>query len=248
MPKKKSNDIKKEIKKVVKKKKRKVYFGQEVQDAVVEYNSSTDDFERNKIYQTRIHAAFDKLAENIINTFKFTYFDDGFNDVKHEVVAFMVMNMHKYDHTKGSKAFSYFSVVAKNYLILHNNNNYKKYKSHDKMEVLDRYKTSNDPFSESDYTILTNEIIDYFDDNLNTIFKKERDLKIGYAIIDLMKQRDDIENFNKKAIYILIREMTDVETAHITSVVNILKKHYKKLLGTFNKKGTIIQKSPKSFF
>ena len=144
MPKKKNNtkvnDVKEEIKKIVKKKKRKVYFGQEVQDAVVEYNTSTNDIERNKIYGTRIHAAFDKLAENIINTFKFTYFDYGFEDIKHEVVAFMVINMHKYDHTKGSKAFSYFSVVAKNYLILHNNNNYKKYKTHDKMDVLDRHR------------------------------------------------------------------------------------------------------------
>ena len=225
MSKKKSNKINEEIKKIVKKKKRKVYFGQEVQDAIIEYNSSSNDSERNVIYGTRIHAAFDKLAENIINTFKFTYFDYGFNDIKHEVVAFMVINMHKYDHTKGSKAFSYFSVVAKNYLILHNNNNYKKLKTHDGMDVLDRYKSS-DKFDESDFKTLTNEIVYYFDTNLNSIFKKERDLKIGYAIVDLMKQRDDIENFNKKALYILIREMTDVETAHITSVVNTLKKHY----------------------
>ena len=247
MPKKKNNDIEKEIKKVVKKKKRKVYFGQEVQNAVVEYNSSTNDDERNIIYGTRIHAAFDKLAENIINTFKFTYFDYGFEDIKHEVVAFMVMNMHKYDHTKGSKAFSYFSVVAKNYLILHNNNNYKKLKTHDGMDVLDRHR-SKDSNYESDFITLTNEIIEYFDSNMNTIFKKDRDLRIGYAIIDLMKQRDDIENFNKKALYILIREMTDVETAHITSVVNVLKKHYKKLLNTYHKTGTITHNFSGSFF
>ena len=242
MPKKKTkevNDIKAEIKKITKKKKRKVYFGQEVQDAVIEYNSSSNDAERNVIYGTRIHAAFDKLAENIINTFKFTYFNDPFNDVKHEVVAFMVMNMHKYDHTKGSKAFSYFSVVAKNYLILHNNNNYKKLKSHDKMDALDRqHKASG--FNESDYITLTDEIVEYFDNNMNTIFKKDRDLKIGYAIIDLIKQRDEIENFNKKALYILIREMTNVETAHITSVVNVLKKHYKKLMNKYHQTGTII--------
>ena len=247
MSKKKSNKINEEIKKIVKKKKRKVYFGQEVQDAIIEYNSSSNDSERNVIYGTRIHAAFDKLAENIINTFKFTYFDYGFNDIKHEVVAFMVINMHKYDHTKGSKAFSYFSVVAKNYLILHNNNNYKKLKTHDGMDVLDRYKSS-DKFDESDFKTLTNEIVYYFDTNLNSIFKKERDLKIGYAIVDLMKQRDDIENFNKKALYILIREMTDVETAHITSVVNLLKKHYKKLLNTYHKNGTIIHNFSGSFF
>mgnify|MGYP003146538267 FL=1 len=244
---KKVNDVKKEIKKIVKKKKRKVYFGQEVQDAVVDYNTSNSDIERNVIYGTRIHKAFDKLAENIINTFKFTYFDYGFDDIKHEVVAFMVVNMHKYDHTKGSKAFSYFSVVAKNYLILHNNNNYKKYKSHDKMDALDKHR-SKDSNYESDFVTLTNEIIEYFDSNMGSIFKKDRDLKIGYAIIDLMRRREDIENFNKKAIYILIREMTDVETAHITSVVNVFKKHYKKLLNTYYKQGSIIHNFSGSFF
>ena len=101
-----------------KKAKKKPYFGMDVQEAIVRYNTNPDNHTlRNKIYGQEIHKAFDKLAENIINTFKFSYFDDGFNDVKHEVVAFMVMNIHKYDHTKGSKAFSYFSVVAKNYLI-----------------------------------------------------------------------------------------------------------------------------------
>ena len=109
--------------------KKRLYFGPEVQDAIIRYNTNSEDFSlRNKIYQQEIHAAFDKLAENIINTFKFTYFDYPFEDVKAEVVSFLVMNMHKYDHTKGSKAFSYFSIVAKNYLILHNNNNYKKLK------------------------------------------------------------------------------------------------------------------------
>ena len=246
MPKKKVNDVKAEIKKITKKKKRKVYFGQEVQDAIVEYNSSDNNSERNNIYGKRIHAAFDKLAENIINTFKFTYFDDPFVDVKHEVVAFMVMNMHKYDHTKGSKAFSYFSVVAKNYLILHNNNNYKKLKTHDKIDVLERHKYQGS--DEYDFQSFTTEMIEYFDSNMNTIFKKERDLKIGYAIIDLMKQREDIENFNKKAIYILIREMTDVETTHITSVVNVLRKHYKKLLNKYHSSGSIIVDSSGSFF
>ena len=239
MPKKKTNDVKAEIKKITKKKKRKVYFGQEVQDAVVDYNSSTNDDERNQIYGTRIHAAFDKLAENIINTFKFTYFDYGFEDIKHEVVAFMVMNMHKYDHTKGSKAFSYFSVVAKNYLILHNNNNYKKLKSHVDMSSLDTEKKS-DIANRHDIKQFTNEMIQYFEKNLPYIFKKQRDLNVAYSIIELMKKIDDIENFNKKSLYILIREMTDVNTSHITSVVNTLKKHYKKIFNEYFKTGNII--------
>ena len=244
---KKINDVKAEIKKIVKKKKRKVYFGIEVQEAIIEYNLSTDDSERNIIYRDKIHKAFDKLAENIINTFKFTYFDYGFEDIKCETVAFMVINIHKYDHTKGSKAFSYFSVVAKNYLILHNNNNYKKLKSHNAIDSLDKERNINS-IGEYDYESFTEEMIQYFDVNLNSIFKRERDLRIGYAIVDLIKQREEIENFNKKAIYILIREMTDVETAHITSVVNVLKKHYKKLINKYHKTGTIMIDSSGSFF
>ena len=115
------------------------------------------------------------------------------------------------------------------------------------MDALDRQQKSIG-FNESDYITLTDEIVEYFDNNMNTIFKKNRDLKIGYAIIDLMKQREEIENFNKKAIYILIREMTDVETTHITSVVNVLKKHYKKLLNKYYNNGSILFNTSSSFF
>ena len=233
-----------------KKAKRKPYFGIDVQEAIVRYNAldqQTQRAERNKIYREEIHKAFDKLAENIINTFKFTYFDYGFEDIKCETVAFMVMNMHKYDHTKGSKAFSYFSVVAKNYLILHNNNNYKKLKSHDKIDALDRHRSFNS-FDKTDMKDLAGEIVDYFEVNLPTIFKKQRDLNIAYSIMDLIKHIDEIENFNKKALYILIREMTDVETSHITSVVNTLKKHYKKITNEYYTKGTITISKSGSFF
>ena len=110
-------------------KKSKVYFGTPVHDAIVKYNHSDDVNFRHKIYTEEIHPAFLKLAENIINTFKFSYFDYGFRDLQEEVVSNLVINMHKFDETKGSKAFSYFSVVAKNYLILNNNANYKSYNS-----------------------------------------------------------------------------------------------------------------------
>lgn len=218
------------------KKKNRIYFGQDVQDAIVRYNLSESDAERNKIYQNEIHRAFDKLAENIINTFKFMYFDVPFEDVKAEVVSFMVMNIHKYDHTKGSKAFSYFSVVAKNYLILHNNNNYKKMKMIDKLEVLDT-RTSNGPDKEYIFD-LTEELVIYFEKNILTIFRKKRDVDIAYSLLELIKKREEIENFNKKSLYILIREMINVDTVHITSVVNVFKKHYKIVLNEFYKKGT----------
>ena len=247
MPKKKTNDVKAEIKKIVKKKKRKVYFGQEVQDAVVEYNSSTNDSERNIIYGTRIHAAFDKLAENIINTFKFTYFDSQFDDVKNEVIAFLVMNMHKYDHSKGAKAFSYFSVVAKNYLILNNNNNYKKLKQHcdiDKLKTSARgmYLDKSDSH-EASISLFMDELVFYLEDNINTMFKKQRDLDIAYAIIELLKRREEIENFNKKSLYLLIREMTGVTTNNITKIMNVIRGHYSRLIKEYDKHGTLLKES-----
>ena len=229
-----------------KKAKRKVYFGKEVQDAIIEYNTSSDDSERNIIYGTRIHKAFDKLAENIINTFKFTYFDYGFEDIKCEVVSFMVMNIHKYDHTKGSKAFSYFSVVAKNYLILHNNANYKKYKTHDKIEALDYERNMSDTLD--DRIDFLDNLIKYFEYKIPHLFKKKKDIDVAYAIIELIKQREEIENFNKKALYILIREMTNVETSYITKVTNVFKSHYKKLLREYEMTGGLKVPPKNPFF
>jgi hypothetical protein len=229
------------------KKKSKIYFGKDVQDAIVRYNLSESDSERNKIYGEEIHKAFDKLAENIINTFKFSYFDYGFEDVKCEVVAFMVMNIHKYDHTKGSKAFSYFSVVAKNYLILHNNNNYKKMKIHDSIDSdIGKNLLFNNNNNEdiNDFII---ELIKYFESNINTMFKKQRDIDIAYSIVELLKNRESIENFNKKSLYILIREMTDVNTSHITKVMNVFRKHYKKVLNDFDKHGMVVDTGDKFF-
>jgi hypothetical protein len=226
-------------------KKKKMYFDQDVENAIIEYNGTTNTSLKNKIYEQKIHYAFDKLSENIINTFKFNYFDDVFVDVKNEVVSFLVMNMHKYDHTKGSKAFSYFSVIAKNYLILHNNSNYAKYKRTDDIKVLD------DPGHIDVYTDkkvarirdFTLELIQYLDKNIPVMFKKKKDISIAYALLNIMKNREDLENFNKKWIYILIREMTDVKTSDITKVVNVLRKQYPKLLLTFERTGIIAEPS-----
>tara|TARA_Y100001963_G_scaffold80674_1_gene111958 strand:+ start:111 stop:821 length:711 start_codon:yes stop_codon:yes gene_type:complete len=233
-------------KKPGRKPKRKVYFGMEVQDAIIRYNDTDNPSKKNKIYQEEIHKAFDKLCENIINTFKFTYFDDPFEDVKNEVISFLVMNMHKYDHTKGSKAFSYFSVVAKNYLILHNNNNYKKLKSHKDISVLEHTRISD---GKGTYlNDFTDEMIQYFEDTIPNIFKKKRDIDIANSIVELLRRRDEIENFNKKSLYILIREMTNVNTTHITNVVNTLKKHYHTLVNEFYTNGSIHNHKTSSFF
>jgi len=224
------------------KKKSKIYFGTPVQEAILEYLDTESSTERNKIYRERIQFAFEKLAENIIHTFKFYYFDVDSDSVKHEVVAFLVLNMHKYDHTKG-RAFSYFSVVAKNWLILNNNRNYKMYKLH---SGVDSPKYVNKMMSEEESRILSeatseffDELILYLDNNLTTIFNRKKDILVADSVLYLMKTRQMIENFNKKALYVLIREMTGSDTQHITRVINVIKKHYKNLQNEYAKKGYI---------
>ena len=108
-------------------KKSKIYFGTQAQEAIIEYNNSNDPEERSKIYETRIKFPFEKLAENVINTFKFTYFDVSKKDIQTEVVSTMVEKIHMFKEGKG-RAFSYFTIIAKNHLILKNNGNYKRWK------------------------------------------------------------------------------------------------------------------------
>ena len=103
-----------------------MYFGTPEQDAIIAYNKCKNVKERNKIYNAGIKYHFEKLAENVLNTFKFTYFDVPKSDVKKEVVSAMVEKIHMYKEGKG-KAFSYFTIIAKNYLILNNNGNYKRW-------------------------------------------------------------------------------------------------------------------------
>ena len=218
------------------------YFTQDTENAIIRHNKETRPHMRERIYNEHIRTAFEKLAENIIHTFKFYYFDVPSEDVKHEVVSFLYMNMHKFTEGKG-KAFSYFSIVAKNYLILHNNNNYKKMKQTDQEDAGD-YKR--DPISEANYKDLISAkkeymdlFVDYWTNNLTTVFKRKQDIDVANAVIYLIEKRENIENFNKKALYIMIREMTNSNTQHITRVVNVMKKHHYNLQKNYLTTGSI---------
>jgi len=233
-----------------KKKPKNYYFDQITENAIIRYNKSDDARLKNKIYNEHIAYAFDKLAENIIHTFKFYYFDVTSEQVKHEVVSFLVMNMHKFKEGKG-KAFSYFSIVAKNYLILHNNKNYKNYKIHDKMDVLDYGSHISDKQGEKDTAQFNeqyvDEMLDYWEENLTNIFRRQKDILVADAVLEMFRRRENIENFNKKALYILIREMTGSKTQHITRIVNVMKKYNLRLQMEFANTGQIDTANTGSF-
>ena len=203
------------------------YFTEDTELAIIEYLASEDQVLRNKIYNERIHHSFYKLAENLIHTFKFYYTEvEDLEDLKHEVICFLLEKLHYFKVGKG-KAFSYFSIVGKNYLILYNNKNYaKKKKKADLLEV-DTDNEILNGFERKEVHDIKVEFLDMYinhvDANLSRYFKKQDEIKVADAVLTVLKNREHLEIFNKKAIYIYIREITGLETPIITKVVKKLK-------------------------
>ena len=233
------------------KRKNKIYFTQETENAIIKYNKSDDPIERNSIYKEEIQYPFEKLAENVLNTFKFSYFDVPKQDVMMEVVSVLIQKIHMFKEGKG-KAFSYFSIVAKNYLSLNNNSNYKRYKRTDLMSQMPETWNPENDFYESEQGHEFNEfkelMLKYWDKNLTKVFTKKRDIQIADAILELFRRSQFIENFNKKHLYLLIREMTDCKTHYITKVVNVMKEHQKRMLNDYLDYGEVNDYDDNEFF
>ena len=208
--------------------KSKNYFTQDTEDAIVKYNNEPDSKVRSIIYERDIHYAFFKLTENIIHTFKFYYTEvDNIEHLQHEVITFLLSKIHLFDPTRGAKAYSYFGTITKRYLILQNQKNYKK--RVDKAPVDELFKGDKYTYSLEDpdpanlplnqFLIL---YIDYCTKNLYELFPKKNDAQVADAILELFRKREDIDIFNKKALYIYIREMVDAKTPKITKIANQL--------------------------
>jgi hypothetical protein len=221
-----------------------VYFTTDTEEAIIEYLASTDQNFRNRIYRERIEYAFYKLAENIIHTFKFYYTDsDTVEELKHEVVTFLLEKLHLYDQSKG-KAFSYFGTIAKRYLIVYNNNNYKKLQERADIDELDEDKrflhdTVKEQEEQSNPDTFINQYIGYVDKYLYQLFPKTQDAKTADAIMELFRKRETLEIFNKKALYIYIREITDTSTPHITKVTKKLDTLRTRLFNEYYQHGYI---------
>ena len=223
----------------------KMYFTTDTEKSIIQYNKEQSMDIRNKIYEEQIKRCFDKLVENVFNTFKFTYFDNSPIEIQKETIAHLVANMHKFEEGKG-KAFSYFSIVAKNYLIFHNNNNYKRFNQHvdisdtpsDTTVCLQTTDSYHDKLETSEFMKL---MVDYWEKNIGKIFTKQRDLNIANAVIELFRNSDRIDSFNKKALYLYIREISSCKTQQITKVINKMKQYQNTITRSYSDRGTLKQ-------
>ena len=227
-------------------KKANVYFTQETEDGIIEYLQCKDQDTRNKIFNEKINYSFHKLAENIIHTFKFYYTEvDTIPELQHEVVAFLLEKLHLYNQNKG-KAFSYFGTIAKRYLILYNNANYKKLKDkapvdaidEDKSILIDIVNSNNEPQVDQLPSYLQ-QFTKYVDANLFILFPKQNDARIADAILELFRKNENLDIFNKKALYIYVKEMTEASTPQITKIIKRLKLVYVKKYNEYYEHGRI---------
>ncbi len=215
------------------------YFTSDTEEAILRYRNSKSLAERNRIYNEHIHYGFYKLVENIIHTFKFYYTEvDNIEDLKYEVISFLLQKLDLYDQSKG-KAYSYFGTIAKRYLIIYNQKNYKKLVS--KAEIGEQHDDNalvnsiivKEPEPELDRLNIVELFVKYVDDNLLELFDKTDEIKVADAVLEIFKKRENIDIFNKKAVFIYVKEMTDTQSNTITKVIKKLKVIYKKILDNY---------------
>lgn len=213
-----------------KRKKNNVYFTKITEYAISAYNRIDDNSAlREKIYRRFIYPAFMKMAENLINKVKPTYIDLTFIDLQTDLVTYLTERLNKFNPDAG-KAYSYYTRTSFNYLIAENQKAYSKLKS-DALELdVDEQRNiiieiHNDEMQET-LRYFMDAYIEHCYDNLNYIFTNPTDIHVADSILHIFESRENIEDFNKKALYIFIRERTGLETTNITRVIKVLKQIY----------------------
>ena len=211
-------------------KKSNVYFTKITELAILGYNKcEANPALREKIYRRFIYPAFMKMAENLINNMKPDYIDSTFADLQTDLVTFLTARLDKFNPDAG-KAYSYYTRTSFNYLIGENQKGYAKVKADTQTIDIDEQRNilteiHNDEMRET-LRYFMDAYIEYCYDNLNLIFSNSTDIHVADSVLHIFESRDNIEDFNKKALYIFIRERTGLETTNITRVVKTLKQIY----------------------
>ena len=217
--------------------KSKNYFTKDTENAIVRYNNEPDPEIRSIIYRNEIHYAFFKLTENIIHTFKFYYTEvDQIEHLQHEIITFLLSKIHLFNPDNGAKAYSYFGTITKNWLIVYNTKNYKKRVQ--KAPVDELYKDDNYSYNMGEekekekLSLFIDSYIEYVEERFEEFFPKGHDAKVADAILELFRKRENLEIFNKKALYIYIREIMgthglEVKIPKITKIAGKLYELFK---------------------
>jgi len=163
---------------------------------------------------------------------------------------YLVKFIYLFDNTKGTKAYSYFGTIVKRWLILYNEKNYKKKitsipvstldDDNSESYVMEEHNSPSDKLSANDKLALFMDLyVEYCTSNIYKLFPKDEDAKIADAVLELFRKRENLDVFNKKALYIYIREIIDVKTPKITKITEKLFDIYKRNYSFYLENGYI---------
>jgi len=220
-----------------KKDSKRYYFTKDHENAIIKY-ASTDDLQvKTELYIEFIEPAFNEMVNKIVYTYKFTTLPN-IESLSEECKLWLTTILDKYDPNKGSKAFSYFSVITKNWFI----HKVKKISQQNQREVY-----FEDISKDLEHTHLSTDLgyhrvreKEEFWEFLWTEMQswdlgegmKVNERKVYEAVKILLTEPDDIEIFNKKAIYLYMREITGLNTKQVVNNLNKMREKYR----TFKRK------------
>lgn len=227
-----------------KKSNREPYFTMDTQKSIILYNNETDTRIKNKIFKENIYYSIDKLVEFNLRCYSWDYiflFLD-YEDIKSELVAHIVEKLGSYKEENGN-AFSYFNRTAKNFLITKNQSYYKQNNRKVEVEQIDYSRDiDNEVIRENTQDtlfIFFNMFLEKIENNLLSLFPTKSDLMVADAIIHILKNREMLEYYNKKTIYIMVNNMTNAKSNNIVSVLRTIREKYFEYREIYDKNQTL---------
>ena len=217
-----------------------MYFNKDTQASIETYQNSDDRDEKEVIYRKEIMPAFEQLSESLIFVYGFNSPYESMASMKGDCVAFLYETIHKWDPARGTKAFSYFNVVAKNWLIIRCRNAKKNDHRHVSMSDLsilnsvDKAKIAESKIAPSPQDILEErELRDRIMDVINEIdgrVKKPNEVLCAQAIRTVFENIDNLDFLNKRAIYVYVREISGLTSKQLSVSMSKIRKHYKEIV------------------
>ena len=208
-----------------------MYFTQEHEDAIVKYALTKDRKIRTELYVTLLQPAIDEMVDKIVFTYKFTTLPN-IDELRDECKVWRTTILDKYDPNRGSKAFSYFSVITKNWFIHKVKQTSRRAKREVDFETVAKEVDEKLVDTRNVY-VETRERKEFWEnlwfeiESWRPEMMKENEKKVYEAIKILLTSVDDIEIYNKKAIYLYLRELTDLNTKQVVNQLNKMRKKYK---------------------
>ena len=206
------------------------YWGEDQESAVVEFNTNADIDEKHKVFVDVIEPAFRKLVENIYYTYNFNKILWDREQIEHEVMTHLYEKLSKFDISKNKKSFSYFGTITKNWMIQRcNADKNKRFIDDDNQDIIVQ-NISIHAYEEDEVGRHNEEFISEIIGDFDNWDAKENYTRDDFAVLeivnDILKNYERFNIYNKKQLYVYIREATDLPSRKITKSLKKIKLDY----------------------